>query len=184
MASDEYFIKLGKSIAGPAKRERIEALWKAGKLAETAEVSPDKIHWETIKEFLEGKLADSVDLQQEDGEPDEFEEEVVKPKPKSRERKIPFQIGNPLKKPLVFVRIIWALSLVGFLSFWIIYDGSVMMENGNRLMNLHGMSIKSNGMVGCSVLLIICSLYIMAYHMLATLLRIEKSCTRSWAIDP
>ena len=53
MASDEYFIKLGKSIAGPAKRERIEALWKAGKLAETAEVSPDKIHWETIKEFLE-----------------------------------------------------------------------------------------------------------------------------------
>jgi len=80
MASDEYFIKLGKSIAGPAKRERIEALWKAGKLAETAEVSPDKIHWETVKEFLEGKLADSVDLQQEDGEPDEFEEEVVKPK--------------------------------------------------------------------------------------------------------
>ena len=70
MASDEYFIRMGKSIAGPAKRERIEALWKAGKLAETAEVSPDKIHWETVKEFLEGKLADSVDLQQEDGEPD------------------------------------------------------------------------------------------------------------------
>ena len=80
MASDEYFIKLGKSIAGPAKRERIEALWKAGKLAETAEVSPDKIHWETVKEFLEGKLADSVDLQQEDEEPEESEEEVVKPK--------------------------------------------------------------------------------------------------------
>ena len=80
MASDEYFIKLGKSIAGPAKRERIEALWKAGKLAETAEVSPDKIHWETVKVFLEGKLADSVVIIQEDGEPDEFEEEVVKPK--------------------------------------------------------------------------------------------------------
>lgn len=55
-------------------------MWKAGKLAETAEVSPDKIHWETVKEFLEGKLADSVDLQQEDEEPEESEEEVVKPK--------------------------------------------------------------------------------------------------------
>ena len=80
MASGEYFIRMGKSIAGPAKREKIEALWNAGKLAETAEVSPDKIHWETVKEFLEGKLPDSVDIQQEDGEPDEFEEEVVKPK--------------------------------------------------------------------------------------------------------
>ena len=59
MASDEYFIKLGKSIAGPAKRERIEALWKAGKLAETAEVSPDKIHWETIKEFIESGAEES-----------------------------------------------------------------------------------------------------------------------------
>ena len=80
MASDEYFIKLGKSIAGPAKRERIEALWKAGKLAETAEVSLDKIHWETVKEFLEGKVAILVDLQPEDEEQEEFEEEVVKPK--------------------------------------------------------------------------------------------------------
>ncbi|MEI6325398.1 MAG: hypothetical protein WCO91_08115 [Gemmataceae bacterium] len=59
MAPDEYFIKLGKSIAGPAKRERIEALWKAGKLAETAEVSPDKIHWETVKEFLQAGAEES-----------------------------------------------------------------------------------------------------------------------------
>ena len=80
MASDEYFIKLGKSIAGPAQRERIEALWKAGKLAETAEVSLDKIHWETIKEFLEGKLANLLDLPTEDEEQEEFEEEVIKPK--------------------------------------------------------------------------------------------------------
>ena len=70
MASGEYFIRMGKSIAGPAKREKIEALWNAGKLAETAEVSPDKIHWETVKVFLEGKLADSVVIIQEDGEPD------------------------------------------------------------------------------------------------------------------
>ena len=70
MASGEYFIRMGKSIAGPAKREKIEALWNAGKLLETAEVSQDKIHWETVMEFLEGKLADSVDIQQEDGEPD------------------------------------------------------------------------------------------------------------------
>ena len=116
MVPGEYFIRLGKSIAGPVNRERIETLWKAGKLPEKAEVSLDKIHWETVKEFLEGKLADSVDLQQEDEEPDEVEEEVVKPKPKSRERKIPFQIGNPLKKPLVFVQIIWALSLAFFFS--------------------------------------------------------------------
>ena len=61
MASDEYFIKLGKSIAGPTKRERIEALWKAGKLLETAEVSPDKIHWETVKEFLGLGGAESED---------------------------------------------------------------------------------------------------------------------------
>ena len=80
MASGEYFIRMGKSIAGPAKREKIEALWNAGKLLETAEVSQDKIHWETVNEFLEGKLADSVVIIQEDGEPDEFEEEVVKPK--------------------------------------------------------------------------------------------------------
>ena len=80
MASGEYFIRMGKSIAGPAKREKIEALWNAGKLLETAEVSLDKIHWETVNEFLEGKLADSVVIIQEDGEPDEFEEEVVKPK--------------------------------------------------------------------------------------------------------
>ncbi len=80
MASGEYFIRMGKSIAGPAKREKIEALWNAGKLLETAEVSLDKIHWETVMEFLEGKLADSVDIIQEDEEPDEFEEEVVKPK--------------------------------------------------------------------------------------------------------
>ena len=59
MASDEYFIKLGKSSAGPAKRERIEALWKAGKLLETAEVSPDKIHWETVKEFLKAGAEES-----------------------------------------------------------------------------------------------------------------------------
>ena len=80
MASGEYFIRMGKSIAGLAKREKIEALWNAGKLLETAEVSLDKIHWETVNEFLEGKLADSVVIIQEDGEPDEFEEEVVKPK--------------------------------------------------------------------------------------------------------
>ena len=49
MASDEYFIRMGKSIAGPAKRERIEAWWNAGKLTVFADVSPDKIHWETIK---------------------------------------------------------------------------------------------------------------------------------------
>ncbi len=59
MAPGEYFIRMGKSIAGPAKRERIEALWKAGKLSETAEVSLDKIHWETIKEFIESGAEES-----------------------------------------------------------------------------------------------------------------------------
>ena len=84
---------------------------------------------------------------------------------------------NSLRGGLLFVRAAWAFSLLGFLYFWMFFDPTVESEIGSsgRIMNLHASSMKSNGMLGCSVLLIISSLYIMTYHVLATLLRIERS---------
>ena len=87
---------------------------------------------------------------------------------------------NSLGGGLLFVRVVWAFSLLGFLYFWMFFDPTVESEGGmgGRFMNLHASSMKSNGMLGCSVLLIISSLYIMTYHTLATLLRIERSLHR------
>lgn len=67
MVPGEYFIRLGKSIAGPVNRERIETLWKAGKLPEKAEVSLDKIHWETVKDFLGRKVAERENIKSVQG---------------------------------------------------------------------------------------------------------------------
>jgi len=52
MATNEYFVKVGKIISGPVPSERISAIWKAGKLPEHAAISPDRVNWTNIKEFL------------------------------------------------------------------------------------------------------------------------------------
>lgn len=76
---------------------------------------------------------------------------------------------------LYYSRIVWGFSLLGFLYFWWFYDPTVSFaEGGGRIMNLPSSSIKSSGMLGCSVFLIVSSIYIMACHILAVLLRIEK----------
>ena len=83
--------------------------------------------------------------------------------------------ANSLQVGLYYANLVWVLSLLGFLYFWWFFDPTISSElGGGRIMNLHGSSMKSNGMLGCSVLLIISSLYIMTYHVLSTLLRIER----------
>lgn len=83
--------------------------------------------------------------------------------------------NNWLEIGFYYSRLVWGFSLLGFLYFWWFYDPTVSFgDGGARIMNQHAFSMKSSGMLGCSVLLIVSSIYMMACYILAILLRIEK----------
>jgi hypothetical protein len=69
----------------------------------------------------------------------------------------------------------WFLSLLGFLICWLVLDVGEPSLFGNGTVNLHRMSIKSNGMMAFGVFLIVISMYLIAYKILDALTRIEKA---------
>ena len=88
------------------------------------------------------------------------------------------QTVNTFQVRIFCVWVAWTLSFLGFIYFWLLYEPTVetgFLGLGGKVINIHAMSIKSNGMMGCSVLLILCSLCLMTFHLLLAILRMEKS---------
>jgi len=85
------------------------------------------------------------------------------------------QPGNTFQVRIFCVWVAWTLSFLGFIFFWLLYEPTVETGLGGKIINIHAMAIKSNGMLGCSVLLILCSLCLMTFHLLLAILDMEKT---------
>ncbi len=174
MSSQEYFVKIGKNIAGPVNEDKLRPLHEAGKLPDHAAVSLDRIHWVNILAFLGVEQEPEVIVVAEEP-PIKESIPVFKPRPK-KANPINLAPTNYLQRYFFsFVQVLLCISLLGFFGFWMIYDVTVDVGDGRRVANIQAISIQSNGMMGCAVLIIIFSLTIMNETMQAILLRMEKS---------
>ncbi len=69
----------------------------------------------------------------------------------------------------------WFLSLLGFLIYWFIIDVGKPSFFDNGTVDFYRMSIKSNGIIAFGLILIVISMYLIAYKILNAVTRIEKA---------
>lgn len=87
-------------------------------------------------------------------------EKLKKPKPPSQP-----QPTNALQGSVPFVKVALAFSFIGFIFFWLLYEPD----------HLGPWSRKTIASIGFSVLLLLFSFYIMTFHLLVAILRIETA---------
>ena len=76
-------------------------------------------------------------------------------------------LENPLKKTMGVARGFWVVSLILVIVFW-----AVVPPGPNDYVNQHYLAIKLQGQIGWGMVLLVCTAYILAFHIIEVLLQI------------
>jgi len=76
-------------------------------------------------------------------------------------------LENPLKKTMGVARGFWVISLILVIVFW-----AVVPPGPGGIVNLDYLAIKLQGQIGWGMVLLVCTAYILAFHIIEVLLQI------------